>query len=280
MTGVQIFEETNMLIFTLDDEALLLKQSESVIKEAAPDAEVMAFRRSADALAAISEQGVKPDVVFSDIEMPGLNGLAFAAKLKELSPDTVIVFVTAYSQYALEAFRVHARGYVLKPLDADRVREELASLPSAISGGGAKPAVNKLQVRCFGHFEVFWKGEPLIFARRQTKELFAFLIDNEGRTCRAEEIVSALWEEEYDIGAAKTRLRNLVFDLKNTLAEIGMEDALIRRSGLIAIKRDMVDCDYYRMLDGDMDAVNSYRGEYMTQYSWAEVTAGSLYFGK
>ena len=268
-----------MLIFTLDDEAVLLRQSESVIKEAAPDAEVMAFRRSADAIEAITGQGLKPDVVFSDIEMPGLNGLAFAAKLKELSPDTVIIFVTAFSQYALEAFKVHARGYVLKPLDADRVREELASV-TAGSGEGAKPAPNKLQVRCFGHFEVFWKGEPLIFARRQTKELFACLIDHEGRTCRAEEIVSAMWEDEFDVSVAKTRLRNLVFDLKNTLSEIGMEDALIRRSGLIAIKRDMVDCDYYRMLDGDMDAVNSYRGEYMTQYSWAEVTAGSLYFGK
>ncbi len=266
-----------MLIFTLDDEQILLNQSESVIKEAVPDAEVMAFRRSSEALEAISEKGLKPDVVFSDIEMPGINGLAFAARLKELSPDSVIIFVTAYSQYAVEAFKVHARGYVLKPLEVERVREELASLPSA--GSESKHSEpDKLQVRCFGHFEVFWKGEPLIFARRQTKELFAFLIDHEGRTCRAEEIVSAMWEDEFDVSVAKTRLRNLVFDLRNTLAEIGMEDALIRRSGLMAIRREMVDCDYYRMLEGDMDAVNSYRGEYMTQYSWAEVTAGALYF--
>ena len=265
-----------MLIFALDDEPILLKQSESVIKQAAPDAEVMTFRRSADALEAISGQGLKPDVVFSDIEMPGINGLAFAATLKELSPDTVIIFVTAYSQYAVEAFRMHARGYVLKPLEVERVREELAALPQSGGSGAADP--KKLQVRCFGHFEVFWKGEPLIFARRQTKELFAILIDHEGKTCRAEEIISAMWEDEFDMAAAKTRLRNLVFDLKNTLAEIGMEDALIRRSGLMAIRRDMVDCDYYRMLDGDMEAVNSYRGEYMTQYSWAEVTAGALYF--
>ena len=266
-----------MLIFTLDDETVLLQQSESVIKEAVPDAEVMAFRRSADALEAISDRGLKPDVVFSDIEMPGLNGLAFAVRLKELSPDTEIIFVTAYSQYALEAFKVHARGYVLKPLDADRVREEISAL---IPDGAGQPRrdPDKLQVRCFGHFEVFWKGEPLIFARRQTKELFAFLIDNDGRTCRAEEIITAIWEDEVDMAAGKTRLRNLVFDLKNTLAAIGMEDALIRRSGLIAIRKEMVDCDYYRMLEGDMEAVNSYRGEYMSQYSWAEVTAGSLYF--
>ena len=262
-----------MLIFALDDEPMLLAQSESVLREAAPEATVMGFRRASDAIEAVEESGYRPNVVFSDIEMPGINGLSFAARIKELSPDTVIIFVTGYSQYAVEAFRVHARGYILKPLEVDRVREELANLSMEM-----EEEDDKLQVRCFGHFEVFWKGEPLLFARRQTKELLAYLIDNEGKTCRAEEIVCALWEDEDDISVGKTRLRNLVFDLKNTLAAIGMEDALIRRSGVLGIRREKVDCDYYRMLDGDMAAVNAFRGEYMTQYSWAEVTAGSLYF--
>ena len=59
-----------------------------------------------------------------------------------------------------------------------------------------------------------------------------------------------------------------------------MDALLIREHRDLAIKRDMVDCDYYRMLDGDMDALNSYRGEYMTEYSWAELTNANLYFRK
>ena len=59
-----------------------------------------------------------------------------------------------------------------------------------------------------------------------------------------------------------------------------MDDLLIREHRELAIRRDMVDCDYYRMLDGDMDALNSYRGEYMTEYSWAELTNANLYFRK
>ena len=70
----------------------------------------------------------------------------------------------------------------------------------------------------------------------------------------------------------------MVSDLKKTLASIGMEGILVRRSGHLAILRDKVDCDYYRMVDGDMAAVNAFTGEYMTQYSWAELTAGRLYF--
>ena len=57
-----------------------------------------------------------------------------------------------------------------------------------------------------------------------------------------------------------------------------MEEALIRGHRELAIRTDMIDCDYYRMLEGDMDAVNAYHGEYMKEYSWAELTNARLEF--
>lgn len=78
--------------------------------------------------------------------------------------------------------------------------------------------------------------------------------------------------------AAGERIRKIISDLKATLKEIGMEDVLIRQRRQVAVRRDLIDCDYYRMLDGDMTAVNAYRGEYMADYSWAEITAGRLHF--
>ena len=118
----------------------------------------------------------------------------------------------------------------------------------------------------------------MIFARRQTKELFAYLVDREGAACTAEEIAAALWEEENDIQAMKHRIRNLIGDIRNCLGRIGMEDVLIRERRQLALRRDRLDCDYYRMLAGDMEMVNAYRGEYMVEYSWAELTAGRLHF--
>ena len=262
-----------MLIFNIDDEPVLLDYSQEIIKKAASDAEVMSFRRASDALSAISKKNISPDVVFSDIEMPGISGLDFAVELKRLSPDSAVIFVTGHSEYAVLAYRIHAHGYILKPIDVGRVREELENISSYDEDN-----ISKFQVKCFGNFGVFWKGEPLTFSRKQMRELFAFLIDRECRGCTAEEIISVLWEDESDIPAAKTRLRNLVFDLKNTFEKIGMGDILIRKSGFLSLRKDMIDCDYYRMLEGDMSAVNSYRGEYMTQYDWAEMTAGNLYF--
>ncbi len=262
-----------MLIFAIDDEPIALTVLHKAIAEAVPEASVMDFPLGADALEAIRARGLRPDVMFSDIRMPGLDGLALATQVRAASPATRLVFVTAYSEYAFDAIQVRTSGYVMKPVDTDAIREEMAHIRSArmeMPGG--------LWVRCFGSFEVFWNQKPLLFRRRQTLELFAFLIDREGGVCTSEEIVARLWEGETNMAAAKDRLRHLVGDLRNTLASIGMEDLLVRRSGRLAILRNRVDCDLYRMEDGDMEAVNAFTGEYMTQYSWAELTNGQLTF--
>ena len=264
-----------MIFYVIDDEPLALRISHQVIQDAFPNAQVISFGDSTDALHAISERQQIPDVVFCDIEMPRLNGLEFAVRLKTLSPQTRVIFVTGYSQYALDAFRIHDHGYILKPMSVDRVREECAALDLP----GDEASENQLQVKCFGYFEVFWHGKPLDFSRKQTKELFAYLVNRHGDACTAEEIAAAIWEDEDDLIKLKTRIRVLISDLRKTLSEIGMESVIIRRSGRIAVRTDQLACDYYRFLSGDVEAVNAFNGEYMVQYSWAEMTVGHLMFG-
>ena len=269
-----------MLFFVVDDEPIILNASRQVVQKAYPEADVRAFGLAKNALQAIQEEQLFPDIVFCDIEMPGMTGLEFAVKMKTASPQSKIVFVTGYSQYALEAFQVHAHGYILKPMTVERVLEECDRLPAeAPSPEPAEPKEDKrLQVRCFGYFEVFWNGTPLMFSRRQTKELFAYLVDRKGDACTAEEIAAAIWEDEDNLKHLKARIRVLISDLRQTLNGIGQENVLIRRSGRVAICTDQLNCDYYRMLTGDVDAINSFTGEYMLQYSWAEMTAGKMLF--
>ena len=263
-----------MRIFVIDDEPDVLEALCEAVAEAAPGAEILDFRRGQAALDALTEQNLFPDVVFSDIQMPDMNGLQLAAALKKAAPDARIVFVTAYSQYALEAWKRRVHGYLMKPVTAEDIRDTLDSLHMP----PAPVPPDKLRVQCFGHFEVFWHDRPVIFMRKQSKELFAFLIDREGAACTSEEIAAALWENESDMKAAGERIRKIISDLKATLQKIGMEDVLIRQRRQVAVRRDLIDCDYYRMLEGDMTAVNAYRGEYMADYSWAELTAGRMHF--
>jgi two-component SAPR family response regulator len=262
-----------MLVFAIDDEPGALEILHKAVEDAAPDASIRDFRRGADALSAVTEENARPDVVLTDIRMPDMDGLQLATAIRSAAPDARIVFVTAYSQYALEAWKRHANGYLLKPVTAEDVREALDHLPPP-----PVPSTDQLSVRCFGHFEVFRQGKPVIFMRKQSKELLAFLIDREGAACTAEEIAAALWEGETDTAATKARVRVLLSDLRSTLHAIGMDGVLIRERRQIAVRCDRVDCDYYRMLEGDPAAVNAFRGEYMVDYSWAELTAGRLIF--
>ena len=259
-----------MLIYAVDDEKNVLKEMEATIKEAVKDADVHIFTRGATALDAI-RQGERPDVVFSDIEMPGISGLRFAVELKKMLPDIRIIFTTGYEQYAIEAFKIKVHGYLMKPLTVRDIHDELEHIPSM-----CLQIQDKLVVRCFGHFDVFWRGEPVIFMRKQSKELFAYLIDRRGAACTTGEIGLALWEKGSPGESEMHRIRNLISDLKKTFREIGMEDALIREHREIAVRKELIDCDYYRFLEGDMDAVDAYHGEYMIDYSWAEMTAVNL----
>lgn len=263
-----------MMIFAVDDEPKMLKLLHNAIAEAEPEAEIMDFSKTSDVLNALTERGVRPDAVFSDVEMPGMDGLELAVRVKRAAPDARIIYVTGYPNYAVQAYRLHVHGFILKPVDSERIREELEQFPAPPA-----PRPNKLRVQCFGHFEVYWQNKPLIFSRKQSKELLAFLVDREGAACSAEDIAAALWEDE-DAKAAKNRIRVLINDLRKTLRGVGMEDVLIREHRQLAIRRELVDCDYWRMLAGDVGAMNAFRGEYMTEYSWAELTLGGLHFRK
>ena len=204
-----------MLIFVLDDEAYLLATEARVIEAARPDAEIRCFQRAQDAMDCILNEKLCPDAAFCDIQMPGVSGLEFAVRLREASPSTRVIFVTGYEQYAVEAYRIHAHGYVLKPLDADRVAEEL-SFWEAASSAAAIPAPapkgDRLTARCFGQFDAFWNGIPLSFDRRKTKELLAFLIDKvRGEGIPAVFTIEFSNEKMADVICEDTGCRKLLF---------------------------------------------------------------------
>lgn len=110
----------------------------------------------------------------------------------------------------------------------------------------------------------------------RNQELLAYLVDRNGATCTNGEMLAVLWEDKPDTASLHSHLRNLIFDLSHTLEDAGVNGLLVRGRSTLALDTSKVDCDYYNFLRGDRSAFNSYRGEYMTQYSWAEVTRSAL----
>ena len=103
----------------VDDEELAREELSYLLKEF-PDIEVLATARNG--LEAIKIIDLEPDVVFLDVQMPGLDGLGVIQKLREKNvPLPHFILATAYDQYALEAFRLDALDYILKPIEKDRL---------------------------------------------------------------------------------------------------------------------------------------------------------------
>jgi len=105
----------------VDDEKIMLNDICNLITETGKVKIQGAYKSPYDALDFI--KGSSPDVVFLDIEMPGLTGIDLARKIANYNSDTQIVFVTAYEQYALKAFEVSAVHYLLKPLTQEKINE-------------------------------------------------------------------------------------------------------------------------------------------------------------
>ncbi len=252
-----------MKILLVDDEKLQLIRLLNTVKKVLPDSEILSYTNPV--LAFKENENNLIDIAFLDIEMPEINGIQLAKKLKKINPKINVIFVTAYDNYALDAYKLHASGYVTKPVNEKKVKDELEGLRYDVE---LKPS-KKLQVKCFGNFEVFYNGVPLKFARSKSKELFAYLIDREGAAINVNELNAVLWEDDDH----KSYFRNLVSDITATLKSVGLDDVFIKRHNECFIDISKVDCDAYEYKNNNPDAIRAYRGEYMMQYSWPIFTA-------
>lgn len=259
-----------MNIIAVDDEKLALDTIVDSIKKAVPGTEVHGFRKPEEALAYVRTSGC--DIAFLDIRMRGMTGLELAGQIKDICGDINIIFVTGYSEYTLDAFRLYASDYLLKPATPEAVERAMEHLRTPVKPKNEK----KIQFRCFGNFEVFADGKPLVFRRKKSKELLAYLVDRMGSGVTMGELMTVIWENGPDTASRQSNLRNLISDLKKTLAEVGAESIILKGRNMIAIDSNAVDCDYYDFLRQIPYALNSYHGEYMAQYAWAEITNASL----
>ena len=211
-------------------------------------------------------------IAFLDVDLPGMNGLELAKVIEEENLARNIVFVTGYPDYSLEAWNTQASGFLVKPVQRQKLEACLKKLrnPSGAEVPAAEP--DMLNIHCFGIFDVTFQNKPLHFKRRKAKELLAYLVDRRGATVTPGDICFALWEED-DIYDKTAYIRVLASDLRRVLARIGQEHVFFHTRNCYGLDVSKVKCDYYDYLAGDKHA---FKQEYMSQYSWADETLGAL----
>ena len=210
------------------------------------------------------------DIAFLDVEMPGLHGLELARELRKINSDIRIVFVTAYSQYAMDAWDIDATGYILKPYSEADVYKELKKcfyrpIPS-----------QHVTIQTMPSLSVYVDGMPLHLARAKSRELFALLVDAGARGITTGEGISYLWPDRPNDTNTQSLFRMTYKRLADALEDAGIGYIIASKENRRFIRVDQVDCDLYRILSGDTRAVQKYCGQYLNEYAWAEERNGQL----
>ncbi len=249
-----------MLVYAADDEKLALEMLEEAIKEAIPDVELYCFNKSRELLEKMEKKAA--DIVFLDIEMPGLSGIELAKALQEIKKDVNIIFCTGYSEYLLDAMDMFASGYILKPVDSGQIEKQLKHLRYRINT--AKP----VYIKTFGNFSVTNNGSPVNFRYYKSKELLAYLVDREGALVSRKQIEAVINEEGSYSRSDQKKLSRWIKELEDDLKEAGIERILNHEKTGLSVNKEEFDCDLYEYLHKHKKSL--YHGEYMEDYSWGE----------
>lgn len=156
-----------MNIMAVDDEPSALEALERSIRTAAPTAGLVCFDMPQQAL--IYAEANRIDAAFLDIEMGGMDGLALAKGLQGIYPGTNIIFVTGFRKYTGDALDLRVSGYVMKPINSKRIREELDNLRHSPEGESKPKLIEGVGQYTFDHASkrVFAGGKDLLLHPRE-----------------------------------------------------------------------------------------------------------------
>ena len=259
-----------MKVLIVDDEISALRDLERAIKKVILQVEISTTDEAWKAVEACRKQSY--DVVFLDINMPGMNGLTLAKKIKEIQPMVNIVMVTAYPQYALDAVKLYVSDYILKPAMAEDIKRAFENLRNPVHDDK-----KGLFVRCFGNFEAFYDSKPIHFGRAKVKELFAYLIDRKGSSASNAELRAILWKDEVnDSDKQRKYFAQIVYELRARLDQYGLTDIFIQNRDAYSLVTEKIHCDYYEALKHNPKAVYLFEGDDMSQYEWANMRIGTI----
>ena len=220
------------------------------------------------------------DVAFLDIEMPGMGGFELAKHILRSRPEAHIIFVTAYDSYAIDAFKMHAAGYLLKPVDPMELKGQIDFLCGLMHDDEEAPD-SRLKVSCFGDFVCSAQNETITWKTLKAEELFALFIHYHGVAVPKDILIDKLWPDAEPQKAANL-FRVTCTYIRNTLTEAGFENPLIRELNKYRLDISKISCDVFDFentvndsaklpVSQIRDAIALYKGEYFQNmpYDWA-----------
>lgn len=240
-----------MRAIVVDDEPLIAEHIERLLAEAGIEV-AGCCSNPWEALELIKL--LRPDVLFLDIEMPEMSGLEIAEKVNADNLDAEVVFITAFNQYAIDAFRVNALDYLLKPLmeeDLHRVLEKVRKRRNQRVPVAGKRGDRSVSVSFFGSFSVYVGDdpEPIRWVTSRCAELLAYMLLQQGeKEATKWQLFDALWNDK-SMEKADINLRSTVSRVNKTLRDMqtGMALVSVRNGYRLTLPDDVIIADVVRL---------------------------------
>jgi len=260
-------------VAVLDDENHALERFERVANGFKEITLCKLFGDADDLLAYLEDNSV--DAVFLDIEMPGKSGIQLAEELSMILPDVTVIFVTAFGQYAVEAFELSVFDYIVKPISEERLKKTLDRIlrsRNSMNSGKEK----RIYIQCFQRFECKVDGKVLQLNHlMKAKELLAFLVSRKGAPASWQQITEALWPKA-DYEKAHNNFYITTYRLRKWLAENGLTHLFeCKRNGYRILPAEF-SCDFYELEEAWKSAntvmiKQLYQGDFLEEdgYEWA-----------
>lgn len=269
-----------MRVVLVDDEPLALDYLRYQLQDF-PDVEILAeFDQAAAFLEAVPE--LRADVVFLDIQMPGMTGLELASRLNDLLPDVQVVFITAYSSYALEAFELNALSYLVKPVQPEKLAKTIQRIRQLQPTGKIKDPESPVHwvMHLFGRFHVRRENEASInWTTGKVEELLAILQLHPNGLDKWQ-VSEMLWPGSSP-KKAEQNLHTTIYRLKRDSYLNGLPVSVeVRKSIYTLAKQENIPCDYDLFMQATTKSSDSvvraafeaYTGELLAEkdYAWAD----------
>ncbi|MEK5037964.1 response regulator [Sporosarcina sp. FSL K6-3457] len=278
-----------MRAILVDDEHLALQYLGKLLQEIDGVKIIGTYINPYEAIEAILQE--KPDIVFLDIEMPEMNGIELAEKIQETLPTTHIVFITAFSEYAVKAFEINAVDYIVKPVQRDRLSKTLWRIAKEFTeiSNSTVPS-RSARVSMFQSLSFVWSGdvsEPIDVRWRTSKVrgIFALLLQNRGTFVQKDLLLDLFWPE-MDLEKGFIQLYSAVYQIRKTIASTNFDMSIVNHENgyRLDLNGVTVDVDEWekgieqvaaitdKTLEEHRKLLELYQGDYLAkeEYVWAE----------
>ncbi len=257
-----------MRAIIVDDEPMMLKRFARVSANISDIQLAGQFETSEQALHFMRKQPI--EIAFLDIDMPVMDGVELAKRLRDIRPDVVIVFISAYDTYIREFNQIGGDYYILKPYNTKILEMAMERIRLI-----ARRQQKKLYLQMFGRFLVLKDSKPIPLTGK-AKEILALVATRRGKEISNGEIFRTIWEGREYSNSSMVVYYNALRRLKQTLEKTEIENLLISTERGQMLNISLVECDYYNWQDKNPDGRSRFDGEFLSEYSWGEYILANI----